>query len=173
MAAVQIILPDKSVRTFDHEPTVLEVAKSIGPKLAKDTVGGLINDEKEVTDLRRVLPNGTRLKIVTVNMPEALEVIRHSAAHAMAQAVQELWPEVKVTIGPVIEDGFYYDFHSVRPFTPEDLEKIEKKLNEVIARDDEVVREEWKAEDAIKTFKKMSKEAGHFSGFDHSFFNEL
>lgn len=157
MAAVNITLPDNSVRTFDHEPTVLEVAKSIGPKLAKDTVGGLIDNETEVSDLRRVLKDGMKLKIVTINSPEALEVIRHSAAHAMAQAVQELWPDVKVTIGPVIENGFYYDFHSPRPFTPEDLEKIEKKLNEVIARDEEVTREDWKSEDAIKTFEQMGE----------------
>jgi threonyl-tRNA synthetase len=157
MAAVEIVLPDNSRKSFDHEPTVLEVAKSIGPKLAKDTVGGLINDEREVSDLRRKLPHGTRLKIVTQNMPEALEVIRHSAAHVMAQAVQEIWPDVKVTIGPVIENGFYYDFASPRPFTPEDLEKIEKKMEEVIARDYEVVREDWDNALAVKTFSDMKE----------------
>jgi threonyl-tRNA synthetase len=152
MAAVQIILPDNSTKSFDHEPTVLEVAKLIGPKLAKDTVGGLINDEREVSDLRRQLPNGTRLKIITQNSAEGLEVIRHSAAHVLAQAVQELWPDVKVTIGPVIENGFYYDFASPRPFTPEDLE-----MEEVIARDYEVVREDWKTADAVDTFTKMKE----------------
>ncbi len=157
MAAVHITLPDNSVRTFDHEPTVLEVAKSIGPRLAKDTVGGLINDEKEVSDLRRILKDGTRLKIVTLAMPEALEVIRHSAAHVMAQAVQELWPDVKVTIGPVIENGFYYDFSSPRPFTPDDLLAIEKRMEQIIARDLEVVKEDWSQDQAIKTFDKMGE----------------
>lgn len=157
MAAVHITLPDNSVRTFDHEPTVLEVAKSIGPRLAKDTVGGLINDEREVSDLRRVLKDGTRLKIVTIAMPEALDVIRHSAAHVLAQAVQEIWPDVKVTIGPVIENGFFYDFSSPRPFTPEDLSTIEKKMEQIIARDLEVVKEDWPQDVAIKTFEKMGE----------------
>jgi threonyl-tRNA synthetase len=157
MAAIRIHLPDNSVKTFDHEPTVLEVAQSIGPKLAKDTVGGLINGDKEVCDLRKQLKDGDRLKIVTVNMPEALEVIRHSGAHVLAQAVQELWPDVKVTIGPVIENGFFYDFDSPRTFTPEDLEKIEKKMEELIAKDYEVVREDWKQEIAVATFEKMGE----------------
>src|SRR5580704_16549835 len=86
-----------------------------------------------------------------------IDRLRHTCAHVMAQAVQELWPDVKVTIGPVIDNGFYYDFASPRPFTPEDLEKIEKKMNEIISRDDEVVREEWPAEKAIATFTAMGE----------------
>ena len=155
MSSVNIRLPDNSTKAFDHEPTVLEVATSIGPRLAKDTLGGKINDEKDVSDLRRKLKDGDRLKIVTVKDPESLEVIRHSAAHVMAQAVQELWPDVKVTIGPVIENGFYYDFDSPRPFTPEDLEKIDKKISEILARNAEVVREDWPIQKAIDTFEKM------------------
>ncbi len=157
MSSVRIVLPDNSVKNFDHEPTVLEVAQSIGPRLANDTVGGLIDDNPEVVDLRTKLKDGTRLKIVTTKSPESLEVIRHSAAHLMAQAVQELWPDVKVTIGPVIEDGFYYDFDSPRSFSPEDLEKIDKKMAEILKRDDPVVREDWPVEKAISTFEKMGE----------------
>src|SRR5689334_18553390 len=132
MSAVRISLPDNSVKEFAHEPTVLELAQSIGPRLAKDTLGGLVNDAQEVVDLRYRLKNGDKVKIVTIKDEKSLEVIRHSAAHVMAQAVQELWPDVKVTIGPVIDNGFYYDFDSPRAFTPEDLEKIEKKMYEII-----------------------------------------
>src|SRR6185437_2940790 len=126
MSSVRIRLPDNSEKTFDHEPTVLEVANSIGPRLAKDTLGGIIDGDGNVADLRAKLKDGQQLKIVTPKDPESLEVVRHSAAHVMAQAVQELWPDVKVTIGPVIDNGFYYDFDSPRTFSPEDLEKIDK-----------------------------------------------
>src|SRR5262249_22821337 len=121
MTPVKITLPDGTVLDFEHEPTVLDVATRIGPGLAKATLGAKINGDPEVIACRRTSKNGTRLEIVTTKSPEAVEVIRHSAAHVMAQAVQELWPDVKVTIGPVIENGFYYDFDSPRPFTPEDL----------------------------------------------------
>lgn len=157
MSSIRIVLPDNSTKTFDHEPTVLQVAESIGPRLAKDTVGGQINGEAEVVDLRTKLKDGTKLKIITIKNPESLEVIRHSSAHLMAQAVQELWPDVKVTIGPVIENGFYYDFDSPRSFTPEDLEKIDKKMNEVLKRNEEVVREDWPIDKAIATFDKMGE----------------
>lgn len=157
MSAVKIYLPDNSVRTFDHEPTILEVAESIGPRLAKDTVGGIVDNGKEVADLRTRLKDGSKIRIITPKDPESLEVIRHSAAHVMAQAVQELWPDVKVTIGPVIENGFYYDFDSPRNFTPEDLEKIEKKMDEIIKRNDKVVKEVVPREKAISTFKEMGE----------------
>src|SRR5262249_42459143 len=87
----------------------------------------------------------------------ALEVIRHSSAHVLAQAVQEIWPDVKVTIGPVIDNGFFYDFDSPRTFSPEDLEQIEKKMNEIIARNDQVVKEVWTFEKAVDTFTKMGE----------------
>ncbi len=157
MSSIRIVLPDNSTKTFDHEPTVLEVALSIGPRLAKDTVGGQIDGASEVVDLRTKLKDGSKLKIITIKNPESLEVIRHSSAHLMAQAVQELWPEVKVTIGPVIENGFFYDFDSPRNFTPEDLEQVDKKMAEILKRDEEVVREDWPIKDAIETFKKMGE----------------
>ncbi len=157
MNPVRIYLPDNSVQEFDHPPTVIEVAARIGSRLAKDALGALLNDSKEVIDVRTLLVDGTRLKIVTPSQPEALEVIRHSAAHVMAQAVQELFPGTQVTIGPVIETGFYYDFATSKPFTPEDLEKIEAKMKEIIARDDEVLKEVWPSDKAISVFKGMGE----------------
>ncbi len=157
MASVRIFLPDNSVKTFDHQPTVLEVANRIGPRLAKDTLGAQLNGESDVVDLRTLLPDGSKIKIITIKDAESLQVIRHSAAHLMAQAVQELWPEVKVTIGPVIDAGFYYDFDSARPFTPDDLPKIEKKMQEILARNEDVVREDWPIDKAIETFEKMGE----------------
>lgn len=155
--AVRIVLPDGSAKEFSHEPSVLEVAQSIGPRLAKDTLGALVDGATEVSDLRHKLKNNTKIKIITAKDKEALEVVRHSAAHVMAQAVQEIWPDVKVTIGPVIENGFYYDFDSPRPFTPDDLVKIELKMQELIKRDAEVKREEWPVDEAIQTFSKMGE----------------
>lgn len=157
MSAIRITLPDQTILEFDQEPTVLEVASRIGPGLAKATLGAKINGDSEVIDFRVRLKDGTRLEIVTTKSPEAADVIRHSAAHVMAQAVQELWPDVKVTIGPVIENGFYYDFDSPRAFTPEDLDRIEKKMAEVVARDLPIVREDWDADEAIRTFVKMGE----------------
>ncbi|MCB0391018.1 MAG: threonine--tRNA ligase [Bdellovibrionales bacterium] len=157
MSVVRIQLPDNSIKEFDQEPTVLDVAESIGAGLAKATVGAQLNGQKDVVDLRTKLVDGTRLKIITLKDPESLEVIRHSAAHLMAQAVQELWPDVKVTIGPVIQNGFFYDFDSPRNFSPEDLEKIDAKMNEILKRDDQVVREIWPTDKAIEVFEKMGE----------------
>lgn len=155
MSEVSIVLPDNSVKVFDHEPSVLEVAQSIGPRLAKETLGAKINKQKEIIDLRTKLANGTQLEIITTKSPEANEVIRHSCAHVMAQAIQEIWPEVKVTIGPVIENGFYYDFDSPFAFTEEHFEKIEKKMQEIVNKDYPLVREVWSSDKAIDTFTKM------------------
>ncbi|MEK7357243.1 MAG: threonine--tRNA ligase, partial [Bdellovibrionota bacterium] len=157
MAAVKVILPDQKVLEFDQEPTVLEVAQRIGAGLAKGTLGAHFNGDKEIVDLRSKVPDGTKIAIVSTKSPDANEVIRHSAAHVMAQAVQELWPDIKVTIGPVIENGFYYDFDTPRAFTPEDLEKIEKKMAEVVARDLPISREDWDTDKAIETFGKMGE----------------
>ena len=157
MSSTRILLPDNSEKLFDHSPTILEVAQSIGPRLAKDTLGGMINGNAEVLDLRYQLKDGDKVKIITIKDPESLEIIRHSAAHVMAQAVQALWPEVQVTIGPVIENGFFYDFGTQKPFTPEDLDKIEKKMVELINKDLPVVREDWPSDKAIETFKGMGE----------------
>lgn len=151
--SVRIILPDQSEKIFDTAPTALEVAQSISPRLAKATVGAIINGGDEVMDLRMPLEDGTRLEIITDNSERGREVLRHSAAHVMAQAVQSLWPEVKVTIGPVIDGGFYYDFDSPHTFTPEDLPKIEKKMEELIKKNFEITKEVVTREEALARFK--------------------
>ncbi len=155
MSQINIVLPDNSTKVFDHEPTALEVALSIGPRLAKETLGVKLNDSKDVSDLRAPLKDGTKVALITTKSPEAVEVIRHSCAHIMAQAVQEIWPEVKVTIGPVIDSGFYYDFDSPFAFNEEHFEKIEKKMAEIVAKDLPIRRENWPIAKAIETFKTM------------------
>src|SRR5690606_33646676 len=116
-----------------------------------------VDGQDEIVDLRFTLKDGMKLKIITSKDPESLEVVRHSGAHLMAQAVLELWPEVKVTIGPVIENGFYYDFDSPFSFTPEHLAQIEKRMTQILARNEEVVREDWPIDTAIETFEKMGE----------------
>ncbi len=155
--SVQVTLPDGKQIDFDREPTVLEVAARIGAGLAKATLGAKFNGAPAIVDLRARVPNGTRIEIITSKVPEGLEVIRHSAAHVMAHAVQQLWPDVKVTIGPVVENGFYYDFDSPRPFTPEDFAKIEKKMMEIIAADLEIRREEVPWREAKDRFAKLGE----------------
>ncbi len=157
MSEIQIILPDNSVRTFNHEPTALDVAAAIGARLAKDTLGARINGASEVSDFRIPLKNGTKLQLITTKSPGALAIVRHSAAHLMAQAIQEIWPEVKVTIGPVIENGFYYDFDSPFNFTEEHFEKIEKKMEELQKKDLPLIRENWPIAKAIETFKELKE----------------
>lgn len=157
MSQITIYLPDNSARVFDHEPSALEVAESIGSRLAKDTLGVKINGKSEVHDLRTPLQNGVRIELVTTKSPEANEVIRHSCAHIMAQAVQALFPETKVTIGPVIENGFYYDFDTNRPFTDQDFHLIENKMQEIINQDLPLVRENWDREKAIQIFGQMGE----------------
>ena len=157
MNSVNIILPDNSVRAFDHEPTTLEVAALIGARLAKDTLGAKINGSSEVIDFRIPLKSETRLEIITTKSKEALDIVRHSAAHMMAHAVQEIWPEVKVTIGPVVENGFYYDFDSPFNFTEEHFEKIEKKMEELQKKDLPLIRENWNIQKAIDTFSQLKE----------------
>lgn len=157
MSLTEIFLPDGKSLSFSSPPTVLEVAQKIGAGLAKATLGAKFNGQPTIVDLRETVPNGTKIEIVTAKSPEGLEVIRHSAAHVMAQAVQALWPEVKVTIGPNVENGFYYDFASPRPFTPDDFEKIEIKMMEIIAADLEIKRAQVEVGKAKETFKKMGE----------------
>jgi len=135
--------------------TVADVAASIGKRLAKDAVAGKVNGK--VVDLYTRVPNGAKVEIVTPKTPEGLDTIRHSTAHLMAMAVQELFPGTQVTIGPVIENGFYYDFGTDRPFSDEDLRRIEQKMSEIAKRDLPIRREEWKRDEAIKVFNDIGE----------------
>lgn len=153
----KILLPDNSVREFDQIPTALDVAKSIGSRLAQDTLGVRINGDPEIKDLRLPLNDGDKIELITTKSPDANEVIRHSAAHVMAMAVQKLWPEVKVTIGPVIENGFFYDFDSPRTFTEDDFAQIEAETKKIISADYPLVKEVWPIAKAIETFEKMNE----------------
>ncbi|MGE0743705.1 MAG: threonine--tRNA ligase [Rhodospirillales bacterium] len=148
---VAIMLPDGSVRRFDHAPTGAELAASIGPGLAKAALA--VTVDGTIRDLSAPIARDARVAILTRKDEAVLEVIRHDAAHVMAQAVQELYPGTQVTIGPAIDNGFYYDFARKTPFTPEDLAKIEARMQEIVARNEPIVREEWDRLDAIKFFK--------------------
>jgi len=150
-----ITLPDGSQRTFDQAVTVAQVAAGIGAGLAKAALAGKVAGKLVDTSFKIV--EDSRLEIVTEKHPDALEVIRHSTAHLLAQAVQSLFPEAQVTIGPVIEDGFYYDFSYKRPFTPEDLAAIEDKMREISVANLEVTRREMARDDAVSFFKKLGE----------------
>jgi len=152
---VNVTLPDGSVRSFDKPVTVAEVAAGIGPGLAKAALAGKVDGR--LVDTSFVMDRDSQLAIVTAKDAEALDLIRHDAAHVMAQAVQELYPGTQVTIGPAIEDGFYYDFARETPFTPEDLEKIEKRMEEIVKRDLPIRREVWEREDAKKAFAELGE----------------
>ncbi|CAM8401455.1 threonine--tRNA ligase [Candidatus Methylopumilus planktonicus] len=151
----EIRLPDGSKRQFESDVTVAEVAQNIGAGLARAALAGRVNDQ--LVDLSFVIREDSDLAIITDKNPEGLEVIRHSTAHLMAYAVKELFPDAQVTIGPVIEHGFYYDFSYTRPFTPEDLEKIEKKMTEVVNRDLPITRKVLLRNDAVKYFKSIKE----------------
>ena len=145
-----ITLPDGSRREFDRPVTVQEVAASIGPGLAKATLAGKLNGT--IVDSSCVIERDAELAIITGRDEEALELVRHDAAHVMAQAVQELYPGTQVTIGPAIEDGFYYDFARDEAFTPEDLKKIEDRMHAIVKRDLPIRREVWSRDEAIRVF---------------------
>jgi len=150
-----IRLPDGSERVFDHPVTVAQVAASIGPGLAKAALAGTVNGV--LVDTSYTMTADSNLAIVTEKDEAGLDTIRHSTAHLLAYAVKELFPTAQVTIGPVIEDGFFYDFSYERPFTPEDLEAIEKKMTELARLDETVTREEWVRDDAVQFFKDQGE----------------
>src|SRR5271166_2935721 len=135
-----IRLPDGAVKHFDAPVPVIAVAQSIGPGLSKAALAAKVNGE--LVDTSYVIDRDVQVAIVTDKDPEGLAVLRHSTAHLLAYAVKELFPEAQVTIGPVIENGFYYDFSYARPFTPEDLAAIEKRMAEIARRDLPVTRRE-------------------------------
>ena len=152
---LKITLPDGSVRQFDAAVTVLDVAKNISSSLAKATLAGVVNDK--LVDVSHTIDCDSNLRLITDKDPEGLEVIRHSTAHLLAQAVKQLYPTAQVTIGPVIENGFYYDFSFERPFTPEDLVAIEKKMANLVDQNIAVERVEMSREDAIKYFDSIGE----------------
>ncbi len=151
-----ITLPDGSSRSFKSPVSVLQVAEDIGPGLAKATLAGRVDGK--LVDASFVIDNDASLAIITSRDADALELFRHDAAHVMAQAVQELFPGTQVTIGPAIEDGFYYDFARDEAFTPADLKKIEQRMHEIVKRDLAIQREEIGREEAMKLFAEMGED---------------
>ena len=150
-----ITLPDGSVRAFDQALTIHDVAADIGPGLAKAALAGKVNDE--LHDTSWLIETDANLAIITARDEDGLEIIRHSCAHLLAQAVKELYPEAQVTIGPVIDDGFYYDFAFERPFTPEDLTAIEDKMAELAAADTPVSRQVMERDEAVTYFNNIGE----------------
>ena len=151
-----IKLPDGSERKFEHDVTGQEIAGAIGQGLARDAVA--IRVDGELWDLTRSIADDSSVEIITRDTPDGLEILRHDAAHVLAEAVKELWPETQVTIGPAIENGFYYDFARDEPFTPEDLVVIEERMKEIVDRDEKIQREVWKRNKAIEFFRGIGEE---------------
>jgi len=149
-------LLDGSQREFESQITGAELAKSISDSLFKKTIA--VKIDGQLSDLSDLLPNGSKIELITKEHPDALELIRHDCAHVLAEAVQEIFPETQVTIGPVIENGFYYDFYREESFKPEDLIKIEKKMHEIISKNRQFEKKEVSRNEAIQIFKDKNEE---------------
>ncbi|MGZ9092971.1 MAG: TGS domain-containing protein, partial [Rhodoplanes sp.] len=152
---IRITLPDGSVRCYERPVSGAELAADIGAGLAKAALAIRVDGVME--DLASVVGRDARVAVVTAKDEDALELLRHDAAHVMAEAVQELYPDTQVTIGPAIENGFYYDFSRKQPFTPEDLDKIEARMREIVDRREPIVREVWPREWAIEYFNSAGE----------------
>ena len=152
---INVTFPDGAQRSYEAGATGLDIAKGISPSLAKRTVAMMLNGE--MVDLVRPIETDAKVEFLNRDDPRALELIRHDAAHVLADAVQALYPGTQVTIGPVIENGFYYDFYRSEPFTPEDFAAIEKKMREIVAADKPIVREEWTRDEAVSYFEKLGE----------------
>ena len=152
---IEVFLPDGSSRQLPEGATGLDLANSIGRRLAQDAVAVRINEQ--LSDIYLELPNQAQIEIVTRTQPDGVELLRHDAAHVMAQAVKELYPETQVTIGPVIENGFYYDFAREESFTPDDLERIEDRMRELVKEDISIQREVWERDVAITFFEEQGE----------------
>jgi len=152
---LSITLPDGSLRSYDGPVTGAEVAASIGPGLAKAALA--VKVAGELRDLSRPIDGDAAIEIVTAGHEAALELLRHDCAHVLAEAVQELYPGTQVTFGPAIENGFYYDFARAEPFTPDDLAVIEKRMHEIVDRDEAIVREVWERDAAIRHFASLGE----------------
>ena len=150
-----VTLPDGSTREYEQSVSVAEIAHSIGPGLGKAALAGRVDDE--LVDTSFVVEQDAKVAIITERDADGVEVLRHSCAHLMAQAVQRLFPDAQVTIGPVIDDGFYYDFAYIRPFTPEDLSAIEKTMAQIVQQDLAVERSLLKRREAVKLFREMGE----------------
>ena len=150
-----VTLPDGTVKSYDQSLTVADVASSIGSGLAKAAIAGEIDGQ--LVDTSYMIEGDASLSIITNKDDKALEVIRHSTAHLLAQATQQLYPNAQVTIGPVIDNGFYYDFSYKKGFSEEDLAKIEKNMNDLVKQNLPIQRLEMKREDAIELFKSMGE----------------
>ncbi|ODT87630.1 threonine--tRNA ligase [Phenylobacterium sp. SCN 70-31] len=153
---IDLIFPDGSKRAYEPGTTGKQVAASIAPSLAKRAV--LIKLDGELLDVDRPLEKGGRFEILDRNAPDALETIRHDVSHILAEAVQELFPGTQVTIGPAIEDGFYYDFAREEPFSLDDLARIEDRMKQIVDRDEPIVREVWDRDEAIRHFREIGEE---------------
>jgi threonyl-tRNA synthetase len=152
---LNVRLPDGSVRSFDAPLSVGDVARSIAPSLAKAALGGRVDGK--LVDVSHLIDHDADLAIITERDPDGLDLIRHSTAHLLASAVKELFPDAQVTIGPVIDNGFYYDFSYKRPFTPEDLTAIEKRMAELSKKDIPLTREVWSRNDAVEFFESIGE----------------
>jgi len=151
-----ITLPDGSVRQFDAATSGAEVAASIGKSLARDAVA--VRVDGELYDLTRSIEKDAQIEVVTRDSEDGLELLRHDAAHVLAEAVKELWPDTQVTIGPAIENGFYYDFAREEPFTEDDLEVIEARMRDIVDRDESIEREVWDRDEAVAFFRGIGEE---------------
>ena len=151
----QITLPDGSIKSFDHPVSVMEVAQSIGSGLAKATIAGKVNGR--LVDASDLITEDAALNIITAKDQEGVEIIRHSCAHLVGHAVKQLYPDVQMVIGPVIEDGFYYDVFSDKPFTPEDMEAIEARMHQLIDQDYDVIKKMTPRAETIKTFTERGE----------------
>ncbi|MBT8115209.1 MAG: threonine--tRNA ligase [Arenicella sp.] len=153
--SIDITFPDGAVKQFEAPVTGLQIAESISSGLRRNAVAIIVNDQ--AWDLTREIVENATVSIITRDSEEGLEVLRHDTAHAMAEAVKELYPETQVTIGPAIEDGFYYDFARDEAFTPQDLDAIEARMKEIVKRNEPVVREVWERNQAIEYFKSIGE----------------
>src|SRR3546814_7606651 len=151
-----IPLPDGSRRELHNPVSVMDVAQSIGPGLAKATVAG--NVDGHLVDASDIIDHDAALQIITPKDEEGVEIIRHSAAHLVGHAVKQLYPDAKMVIGPVIDEGFYYDIWREHPFTPDDLAAIEKRMGELIAQDYDVVKKMTPRAEVIETFKARAED---------------
>src|SRR6201994_1219609 len=148
---ITLTFPDGARREFAKDITGFDIARGISPSLAKRTVAMALDGV--VTDLNDPIAQDAKIEFIAREDARALELIRHDAAHVLAEAVQSLWPGTQVTIGPVIENGFYYDFFRNEPFTPEDFAAIEKRMREIIARDKPFTKEIWSRDEAKRVFR--------------------